>query len=209
MSQSVLAQKAKVRTQIRQLRKQINPSESLTAGYRVSQFVSQHPVYSTARKVACFISFDGEINTQPLIDQLIRDKGQCYLPKLRPLKPNRLWFMPFDGTAPLVNNSLGIPEVDLPVQRAIRPSSIDLVLMPLVAFDSLGNRLGMGGGYYDATLAHLRNRQAGRNRPYFLGLAFSQQQVARLPESVWDLPLDGVFTEQEFYSFESRLAQPQ
>ena len=71
----------------------------------------------------------------------------------------------------------------------------DLVIVPLLAFDAHGGRLGQGGGYYDRTMAALRSREP---RPAFVGLAFAGQQVDALPHEPHDERLDGVLTEAGF-----------
>jgi len=73
-----------------------------------------------------------------------------------------------------------------------REVTSDLILLPLLAFDRLGGRLGQGGGFYDRTLEALRSRQP---RPWFVGLAYAGQEVERLPREGHDQPLDGVLTE--------------
>lgn len=95
-------------------------------------------------------------------------------------------------------NRFGIEEVDALPNYAIKVSEIDLVLLPLVAFDQSGNRLGMGGGFYDATFTHLKSK---KTKPLFIGLAYQSQLVENLPSDPWDLPLDGVCTEESFYQF--------
>ena len=77
------------------------------------------------------------------------------------------------------------------------------LLVPLVAFDARGNRLGMGGGYYDRTLAYLRDRSHWR-RPRIFGLAHALQRVDALPKNAWDIPVDGVITEREMHRFTQR-----
>ena len=72
--------------------------------------------------------------------------------------------------------------------------------MPLVAFDLEGNRLGMGGGFYDRTLAYLAQRHHWR-KPHLLGTAFELQRFGKLPNQPWDVPLDGVVTEAAYRSF--------
>ena len=72
--------------------------------------------------------------------------------------------------------------------------------MPLVAFDAQGNRLGMGGGFYDASLAYLRTRRAFR-KPKLIGVAYDFQHVATLPNELWDVPLDAVLTDRKLYRF--------
>jgi 5-formyltetrahydrofolate cyclo-ligase len=96
----------------------------------------------------------------------------------RPLTPNAMR-----------RNALGIEEPATPRYQWRRARDLDLIAMPLVAFDAAGHRLGMGGGYYDRALAGT----AGR-RPWRLGLAHACQQLPCVPRRAWDMPLDAVLT---------------
>ena len=75
---------------------------------------------------------------------------------------------------------------------------LDIIFTPLVAFDDSGNRLGMGGGFYDRTLAGLANKI---NNTAIIGLAYDQQQVDQLPLEAWDIPLPRIITETKDYQF--------
>ena len=86
-------------------------------------------------------------------------------------------------------NALGIEEPATPRHQWRRARELDLIAMPLVAFDAAGHRLGMGGGYYDRALAGT----AGR-RPWRLGLAHACQQLPHVPRRAWDMPLDAILT---------------
>jgi 5-formyltetrahydrofolate cyclo-ligase len=191
-------QKSTIRRSIRTHRNSLSESQRKIAGLGLAEQLQISGLLGSSQRMACFLSFDGEISTQPTIQLALSLNKHCYLPKLRPYKPNRLWFMPYDKKSNMMNNRYGIPEVDLAPQHAIAVSKLDLVLLPLVAFDSSGNRLGMGGGFYDATFEHLRSTQ---KRPKLIGLAYQAQQVSRLPSDSWDLPLDGVCTEESVFIF--------
>ena len=191
-------QKSEIRRKIRKIRNTFSLDYQNQAANRLVEQLLAQQAFNQAKHIACFLSFDGEISTKPLIQAIISNAKQCYLPKLKPYKPNRLWFMPYNQLSLMLNNKYGIPEVDLPVNKAIAPSQLDIVLLPLVAFDCKGNRLGMGGGYYDATFAHLKSQQ---KRPVFIGLAHSEQQVEKLPNEPWDLALDAVCTSEDFIRF--------
>ena len=80
------------------------------------------------------------------------------------------------------------------------PWGLDLILLPLVGFDLKGNRLGMGGGYYDRTLSYLRHRRFWI-KPRLVGVAHECQKVDSLIARPWDIPLDAVVTETAFYRF--------
>ncbi len=191
-------QKQHIRRKLRQIRKQIPASVAQDAARTLCLHVTQHQQYQEAAQIACFCSNDFELDTSPLIEQILQHKTICYLPKLKPVAPNRLWFMPYKENTSLKPNQFNIPEVDLPVNYAIRLSKLDIILMPLVAFDNQGNRLGMGGGYYDATLAHLKH---SASRPLLYGIAYEEQKINELPVENWDFPLDGIFTQNGFTQF--------
>lgn len=93
------------------------------------------------------------------------------------------------GTKRLRRNALGIEEPATPRHHWKRARELDVIAMPLVAFDARGHRLGMGGGYYDRALAGT----AGR-KPWRLGLAHCCQQLPHVPRRPWDMPLDAVLT---------------
>ena len=189
--------KSEIRQLIRNKRINLSQSVKISAGINLAKQLNSHQLLN-AQHIACFLSFDGEISTQETINSLFKQQKQCYLPKLKPFKPIRLWFMPYQQDSLMSNNRYAIPEVDLAVNYAQAVSKIDVILLPLVAFDQQGRRLGMGGGFYDATLAHLKN---SRHRPKLIGLAYEAQLINDLPSDPWDMPLDGVCTNERYYSF--------
>lgn len=138
-----------------------------------------------ARHIAAYLAQDGEISPAHCLQSL--PGHRLYLPRLHPLRPNRLEFHAWRSNTRLEANRFGIPE---PRRSRQRPWwSLSLILLPLVAFDPQGQRLGMGGGFYDRSL----NRYPGR-RPLLFGLAHDCQQVALLPVASWDIALDGILT---------------
>jgi 5-formyltetrahydrofolate cyclo-ligase len=97
----------------------------------------------------------------------------------------------------LIKNHYGILEPDPKNSKICSPENLDLVLVPLLAFDNQHNRLGMGGGYYDKTFAFLKNSKNLEtkipSKPYLLGLAYSFQYQTKLPLESWDIPIDDVW----------------
>ena len=100
-----------------------------------------------ANTVALFLSFDGELDTQPLIDQLWRAGKKVYLPVLHPFSKGNLLFLHYHPHSELVVNRLKITEPKLDVRDVLPLSQLDVLITPLVAFDEQGQRLGMGGGF--------------------------------------------------------------
>ena len=90
-------------------------------------------------------------------------------------------------------NKYGIREPESPT--LVDANCLDVVLMPLVGFDRTGNRIGMGGGFYDRTFQFLSGRK--KTKPLLIGLAYSIQEVANIPNRPWDIPLNFIATENE------------
>eukprot|EP01030_Chromulinospumella_sphaerica_P026812 gene26812-27037_t len=98
----------------------------------------------------------------------------------------------------LAPNRFGILEPQVNIGRQRKVWALDLVLLPLVGFDDAGGRLGMGGGFYDRSLAYLARRSSWR-KPTLLGLAHECQKVKRLAQASWDVPLNGTVTDKKWY----------
>ncbi|GGF66912.1 5-formyltetrahydrofolate cyclo-ligase [Alteromonas lipolytica] len=140
--------------------------------------------------VATYLANDGEIDLAPTITAC-QQRGSVTLPVLHPFTGKHLLFQHYTGHTHMTFNRFGISE-PAPDSTAIRLlSQHDLLLMPLVGFDAAGNRLGMGGGFYDRTLANVHHLA---KRPVLVGVAHDCQQVEQLPVEAWDIPLDLIVT---------------
>jgi 5-formyltetrahydrofolate cyclo-ligase len=187
-----------LRRHLRTLRRALSAAEQRAHGKGLARLLGRSRLFRNARSLALYLPADGEIDTAPLLTLARRRKRRCFLPVLRGASHDALWFVEHRPGDPLRPNRFGIPE-PFPRRRKVLPAwGLDLILMPLVGFDEEGNRLGMGGGFYDRTLAFLRHRRHWR-RPRLVGLAHGCQGVARLPINPWDVPLDGVATEARLY----------
>jgi len=150
------------------------------------------------QRIAAYLANNGELDPVSLFDDIRRRKKQLYLPVLRPHPQKKLWFIRYREADPLAANRFGIPEPPVTHHDIRLPWALDLILVPLVAFDARCNRLGMGGGFYDRTLNYLRFRKHWRS-PILVGVAHECQRVPELPPRPWDVPLDMVITEQTVY----------
>ncbi|MEE4244382.1 MAG: 5-formyltetrahydrofolate cyclo-ligase [Kangiellaceae bacterium] len=188
--------KAAVRDLIRQRRHAIPTTQQITdANALVAQWQRLSDVLEV-NKIALYLSQDGELNLAPLIESLWASNKQLFLPVLRPLAPNRLWFAPYHKSSQLVKNKYNIDEPDCLPNQFIAPSKLDIIICPLVGFDQSGGRLGMGGGFYDRTLQYLLTYDT---RPRFVGVAYQQQRVDKIPMERWDIRLDAVLTPENCY----------
>ena len=188
-----------LRRQLRAARRRIGGSERRTAGLAIARRLLALPIYRRARHVAAYWPADGEIDPVPTLAMAHATGKGCYLPVLDCAHAGHLRFARWRPRARLVRNRLGIAEPVGPRAARIAPRALDLVLLPLVGFDTAGSRLGMGGGYYDRSFAFAL-RPATR-RPRLIGVAFDCQRVGRLPTRPWDVPLDGVVTPRAYHRF--------
>ena len=184
-----------LRRTLRARRRSLNPAQQAEASAALCAVVSGLLPFRRARRIGFYLAHGGEIDPAPLRLRAQQLGKGCFLPVLHPLGHNRLHFVAWREGEPLVHNRFGVPEPRL--RHPVPAWSLDLILVPLVAFDAQGNRLGQGAGFYDRTLAF---RRRGRRHPLLIGLAHAFQQVPRLPAAPWDVPLDGIASERRFLS---------
>ncbi len=189
----------RIRQQLRRRRRLLSPEERKLAAESLCKQLAASPLFLHSRRIACYFASDGEIELQPVINRIWRMRKECYLPVVSQLTHNRLGFVHFRKNDMLVANRYNIPEPKVRHQP-VPPWALDLLLLPLVAFDRNGNRVGMGGGYYDRTLAYLRRRNQWHT-PCLIGVGYDFQRVKSLAPEPWDIPLDGVITESRITIF--------
>ena len=193
-----LTPKTRLRRELRARRRALTPAEQTDHAHRLVGQDGALPAFLRAQRIAAYRSADGEIDPSPLLALAQSRAKRIHLPVLRPHPSPRLWFVEYRPGDPMKKNVYGILEPARRGRRIRLPQAIDLLLIPLVGFDDQCNRLGMGGGFYDHTLAYLRRRRHWR-RPLLVGVAHECQRVARIEASPWDVPLDLVVTESALY----------
>ena len=173
-----------LRQQIRKTRANLTALQQQQAENSITQQALALIEARNAQHIALYVSFDGEISTEKLIKTLWAQDKHVYLPVLHPFNPNHLLFLRYLSDTPMLKNKFGIWEPKLNVQNVLPLDELDILFTPLVAFDKQGNRLGMGGGFYDRTLQNWQNSSF-----IPVGLAHQCQQVEQLPTEAWDVPL--------------------
>ena len=186
-----LSAKQALRRAMREKRRALTPSQRRQAAQRLLRHARQLPALHEAQHIALYLAFDGELDPSLLVTHLWKMGKKVYLPVLCGLRPGHLRFVLYTPSSKLRPNRFGIPE---PVLKASVPGKkMDVVLTPLTAFDRLGGRLGMGGGFYDRTFPA---RASGLSRkPMLLGVAYRFQQVERLSLETHDRRINGVITD--------------
>ena len=186
-----------LRKDIRNKRRDLSPHQQHSHAQSVAHQVCRHKLFLNAKRKACYRAEDGEIDPAHIIEKAWQYKKDVYLPILPPTGKSLL-FAPFNSHTSLKANRFGILEPDVHPDEWIRARQLNLILLPLVAFDEQGNRLGMGGGFYDRSLAFTTHRKQWHS-PHLMGLAHELQKVNQLACESWDVPLNMIVTEQSLY----------
>lgn len=156
---------------------------------------------TSAERIGLFWSVKGELPTQALIEYCLSAKQAVYLPKVDENKQGHLLFGPYQRDTPMQPDRFGIPTPQFAPSEAENPSKLDVIVMPLVAADLQGNRIGMGAGYYDRTLANLAPCKP-KAHPILLGWGYEWQVLQDLLKPTeWDIPLSGLITDEHIRWF--------
>lgn len=185
--------KQQLRHRLRERRRQLSPFMQHHYAEQIAKQLFQQAFYKNAKHIALYLAFEGEVSTLPILKTALLHHKCCYIPVL---VKSSLQFVKIDLQTKMSKNRLGILEPASEKLVTISPQALDIVLMPLVAFDKDGHRLGMGGGYYDKTFA-FRKRTI---KPRLVGLAYEFQRIFCVPHGELDLSLNEVITEKQVYS---------
>jgi 5-formyltetrahydrofolate cyclo-ligase len=186
---------AETRKELRAKRRALSVDQQRQCAEQLASILCCQSFFLRAKRIGIYLANDGEIDPSFVMDIALKAGKSCFLPILHPLKVNRLYFGQYSAGTPLRANRFGIPEPVFSDTQIAPPWSLDIIFMPLVAFDRLGNRMGMGGGYYDRTLAFTADSQ--RTKPMLVGLAHSCQEIEHISHQSWDIPLHQIATDQE------------
>lgn len=169
----------------RGLQSSVRKSSDAEIGRNILQLCEQ----IRGQRIAGFVAHAGEPDLMPAMAKLHETGHETCLPVVR---ERRMHFCRWRPDIDMAPNRFGIPE---PVDGdSLAPKALELVLMPLVGFAPNGARLGMGAGFYDRAFAFRRERIG--QLPRLIGVAYALQEVETLPTDEWDIPLDGIVTEQ-------------
>ncbi|MBQ0724144.1 MAG: 5-formyltetrahydrofolate cyclo-ligase [Cycloclasticus sp.] len=183
------------RLRLRKSRNDIPPTTRRRYNRLIHQHLLTSGLFNRGSRIAGYLAYDGEPSIDLIIQRQHKANRPFYLPALR---KQQLTFKAYRFNDTLANNKFNIPEPT--GHQSFNPKYLNTILMPLVGFDGHGNRLGMGGGFYDRTLRFTLPASC-KKHPLLIGIAYSQQKVNRLLKQPWDIPLDAVITEQGLQCF--------
>mgnify|MGYP000530411776 CR=1 FL=1 len=186
-----------IRQQIRKKRQNLTEKEQSSFSAKLTQLLATHSKVISANNIAIYLPNDGELSTLDFIEWCWEKGKTVYLPVIHPFTKGHLLFIKYQQNTLMKNNVFGIPEPKLDVREIIPTSQLDIIFTPLVAFDRTGARLGMGGGFYDRTLANLYHSQP--NKSATIGLAHNCQQIEKVPTEHWDIPIDEIITPDKVF----------
>jgi 5-formyltetrahydrofolate cyclo-ligase len=194
----MLIELTQLRKKIRKQRKQVSVLQQQYSEQHILNRLRHLPEFKHAKHIGIYLHAFGEIQTRKIIEYCFHQKKSVYLPMICNMNQRLVWvkislhqfynqrfsYHPFGMQEPMAS-------------RGQHVSHLDLLIMPLLACDAFGTRIGMGGGFYDKTLA-----SAPYHRPFRLGLAHAFQLVPQtLIREPWDQPLDGLLMPQQFLRF--------
>ena len=184
-----------LRTRIKEKRGQLSSDNVCRLGEAIFRNILDSNILNDKKRIAIYCSVNNEVTTEQIIKHLWAENKELFLPII---KYNQLMFGSYKSGDNLNNNKFGIPEPVTRTEDLIAADILDLVIVPLVAFDSNCNRLGMGGGYYDRALA-FKQTSSEAHSPLLIGLAYELQKVNALEINSWDIPMDGIISETKTY----------
>ncbi len=187
---------AETRQRLRQARRLLSGQACRAAGEQIAARISTLESFQQAVDVACFLARDGEVATGPLLELCWSLGKRTWLPVTS--RQQRLAFAHYHSDTKLLPGAFKIPEPDPRESEFTDPATLDVVLTPLVAFDSNCRRIGMGGGYYDRTFGFLLQEHRPGN-PVLIGIAHDFQHVEHIEAQRWDVPLQAVATPSRIY----------
>jgi 5-formyltetrahydrofolate cyclo-ligase len=196
--------KSEIRELVRPLRRLITPDYRQKAGLAAAGHFTESSFFRDYQHFACYLALPEEIDTLPLMQALWKAGKACYLPLVSSPEEKKLSFALYEEGMPLEMNRYRVLE-PIGSSRVVSASELEVVLLPLLAFDGKGNRLGSGGGYYDRTFEFtLQPGFTRENKPRLLGLAYELQRVEAISSEQFDVPLEAVVTEGGVTVFQTK-----
>ena len=183
-----------LRQNILKQRRLITPEQAYEAGVSVLNELKKHPIFDNKVMVGSYLSMGGEISTEP-INNFLAQEHELALPYMIEQKRGHMNFYGYKTGDKLIENRFHIYEPEPLEENRVTADKFDLLIVPLVGFDEKGNRMGMGGGYYDRML-----KKVSANC-LIIGVAYEFQKVKKIPIENWDMPLNELITPENHYIF--------
>ena len=189
-----------IRKRIQAERAALDKHKQATFSLEICQQVLQSEVLKNAEHIAFYLPVRGEADPSYLQTFEVLSNKKFYLPILSSTKQHHLEFALYNEKTPMKMNRFRILEPDIKQGELLwHPEKLDAVIMPLVAIDHQGNRIGMGGGFYDRTFAFRKGNQC---KPRLIGFAYDSQLIDRQTPQQWDVPVDSIALQSDYINID-------
>ncbi len=184
------------RTSLKEKRTSLSKEIQTEKSQNIVETVKSCEAYLYASKIGTYYSVRGEADPANLITEVKKESSNksFYLPVLSSDKQQGLLFGQLTSNTEFKKNKFSIPEPIFQESDLLSGEHLDLVLVPLLGFDKHGNRLGMGGGFYDRCFAFKKQK---KNTTLLMGFAYDFQEIDKLSPESWDVRLDLIATETQ------------
>ena len=190
--------KQNLRKEMRQKRRNLDEQQQDRAAADLLKNLLKVQSFTQAKRISMYFPNDGEIDPTLVMLSALSMSKRCYYPIIFPQRKPKLYFAPVTPGCRLKPDRMGILSPVVPPSMWLKPAQLDLVLLPLVSFDASGSRIGMGGGFYDASFAFLSSRKHWQ-RPKLIGIAHEIQKTEKITTDHWDVPLQVIVTDKGIY----------
>ena len=194
-----VGEKIELRKTLRRRRNALDRAHQQRAAENLLAQLHTLPAFQQSECIALYFANDGEIDPAAVLQWSLAHGKRCYVPVITDGKRSALRFAEVTEHTRFQRNRFGIKEPAVPADQLIDAGKLDLVLLPLVGFDQRGNRIGMGGGFYDTTFAF--KKTSPQSLPRLVGLAHETQRVDSIDAEHWDIPISAVVTDQRVYEY--------
>ncbi|MCQ2408709.1 MAG: 5-formyltetrahydrofolate cyclo-ligase [Oscillospiraceae bacterium] len=192
MKNAIMEEKAALRQEILAARAAMPFDQRKAADAAITEAVLELPAFKAAKQILCYVSMPHEISTKALLDAILRSGKTLGLPVCNTVN-HEMQFYRLDAVSELQTGAYRIPVPPVSEDRILLPDAETVMIVPLLAFDAAGRRLGAGGGYYDRYLAKYPVKA--------VGICYADCRRAQLPHDAFDIKMNCCVTEQKTEEF--------
>jgi 5-formyltetrahydrofolate cyclo-ligase len=186
-----------IRKTLREQRKSLPLISQQRASAIIAAKIINSKIFQASKTIGLYLPSEGEVITNAIMQAAWNNKKTCYLPYLISTSTKVFAFVAHQELEPLFHNKYGILEPAYNANKVINAQKLDLVIVPLVAFNEKCFRLGRGGGFYDKAFAY--KIKCPQCKPFLLGVAYGFQQ-ANFESQEWDIPMQLIVTEKQSFT---------
>lgn len=184
--------KKNIRKKIIAKRKSIANSKYQYASKVITHKLLSLNAYTNAQQIGLYMAINNEIDLKKIWQNAQQNAKNCYFPRIK--NTDKMQFYKACNPDQFTKNQWGILEPFAIPENYIEPNALDIIIIPMVAFDNYGNRIGMGAGYYDKALQNCV-------QTILIGVGYEFQKITKINAETWDVKLDIIVTEDEIYYF--------